>query len=180
MAVFRDLFTAKQVFVTAILLSGLLAITLPGSITHAQSVYAEQEFTDPAQEELFRELAAELRCLVCQNQNIADSNAELAQDLRREISTMIRAGDGKTQIIDFMVERYGEFVLYRPLFTLKTVVLWVGPLAFFLTGLLIVLRMARKPREPALEPDQSSLDEARKLLGADTSATLPADPDSRQ
>lgn len=156
----KNLFSA---FAIALLVTGLFFNT-----ARAQSVYAEHEFADPKQEVLFKQLAAELRCLVCQNQNIADSNAELAQDLRREITTMIKAGDNKDQIIDFMVARYGEFVLYRPLFSMKTAVLWIGPFVFFIFGLFIVSRMAKKRREPALEADQSMLAEARKLLDADT------------
>lgn len=135
----------------------------------AQSVYAEREFSDPAQEKVFKELATELRCLVCQNQNIADSDAELAQDLRREIHVMLERGDSKRQILDFMVERYGEFVLYRPMFTAKTLVLWLGPLIFFLAGLVLVWRLARTSRNSAFEPDDAALAQARELLASDTS-----------
>ncbi len=130
----------------------------------AQSVYAEHEFDDPAKQEMFKELAAELRCLVCQNQNIADSNAELAQDLRREIFAMIESGDSKSDITDFMVERYGEFILYRPLLSAKTLVLWLGPLIFFLGGMVMIVMISRRTKKTVIEIDEASLGQARDLL----------------
>ncbi len=142
-----------------------LFLLLPAGVS-AQSVFGEQEFDDPAQQALFKELAAELRCLVCQNQNIADSNATLAQDLRREIHAMISRGDTKAQIIDFMVQRYGEFVLYRPRFTTKTLVLWIGPFVLFAFGLFALWLQARKPRTPVTD-DSESLAVARELLQSD-------------
>lgn len=155
----------------------LVLMTAPVS---AQSVYAEREFSDPRQKKIFDELVAELRCLVCQNQNIADSNAELAQDLRREVHTMLQRGDSKKQIINFMVERYGEFVLYRPLFSAKTVVLWLGPFIFFLVGVLLIWQQARKSRPPAYEPDEAALTHARELLAAgDNEDTRPDGPRDR-
>jgi cytochrome c-type biogenesis protein CcmH len=148
----------------AMLVLALMLSVTPNSVTHAQSsVFSEQSLEDPAQRALFKELAAELRCLVCQNQNIADSNATLAQDLRREIHTMISRGDSKSQIIDFMVQRYGEFVLYRPRFSTKTLVLWIGPFLLFAAGLIALWMQARKPRA-AVNTDTESLEAARKLL----------------
>ena len=91
---------------------------------------------DPVAEKRLIALSEELRCLVCQNQNIADSHAELAQDLRREIRGMIQAGKSDKEIIDFMVARYGDFVLYLPPFKATTALLWVGPLLLLLVGLL--------------------------------------------
>ena len=142
----------------------LLVCLLVTASVSAQSVFGEREFEDPAQQALFKELAAELRCLVCQNQNIADSNATLAQDLRREIHTMISRGDNKAQIIDFMVQRYGEFVLYRPRFTAKTLVLWIGPFVLFAFGLLALWMQARKPKDYVVAEDSESLATARQLL----------------
>ena len=145
----------------------LLCLLVP-TLAHAQSVFSERSLEDPAQQALFKELASELRCLVCQNQNIADSNATLAQDLRREIHTMISRGDTKAQIIDFMVQRYGEFVLYRPRFSTKTVVLWLGPFVLFALGLLALWMQARKPRAVVRE-DSESLAVARELLRSGSS-----------
>ncbi len=91
-------------------------------------------------------LAAELRCLVCQNQTIADSNAELAVDLRRQIHEQIAAGKSNSQIVDFMVTRYGDFVLYRPPFKATTVLLWIGPGLFAIGGLIVLWRLLRARR----------------------------------
>lgn len=152
------------------ILPGLLLISLYlAGGANAQSVFSETSFEDPAQQALFKELASELRCLVCQNQNIADSNATLAQDLRREIFTMISRGDSKSQIIDFMVQRYGEFVLYRPQFSAKTVVLWVGPFALFALGLGVVWLQARKRSTPVAEnTDREALAAAKALLQSES------------
>ena len=137
------------------------------SVVSQESVFSEAGPSDLGQAKIFKELASELRCLVCQNQNIADSNAPLAQDLRREIHEMLDHGESKRQSIDFMVQRYGEFILYRPVLSAKTLLLWLGPLLFFIMGLFLVWRLARKPVAPAFEPDETSLAQARELLSAD-------------
>lgn len=142
----------------------LLALLLVASVaTHAQSVFEEVHFDSADKTALYRNLVNELRCLVCQNQNIADSNAELARDLRREIRTMITAGEDKSSIIDFMVQRYGEFVLYRPRLNTSTLALWAGPFAFLLIGLVVLLRVARAKPKPAAV-DEQALSRARRLL----------------
>jgi len=84
-------------------------------------------FDDPDKEARYRVLIAELRCLVCQNQNLADSNAELAQDLRRQTYEMVQKGSSSEEVITYMVQRYGDFVLYRPPFRPSTALLWAGP-----------------------------------------------------
>ena len=99
---------------------------------------------DPVAEKRLQSLSEELRCLVCQNQNIADSNAELAQDLRRKIRGMIQAGKTDKEIIDFMVTRYGDFVLYRPPVKGITLLLWGGPIALLLLGLFALQRYLRQ------------------------------------
>ncbi len=127
--------------------------------------FEEREFKTAQDEALFDNLVTELRCLVCQNQNIADSDAELAVDLRREIFTMIEAGKDKSHILDFMVQRYGEFVLYKPRLTARTILLWVGPACLFLLGILIILRSAKRQRAvPTNQPDEAALKRARNLL----------------
>lgn len=141
---------------------GLLHSALPAT---GQSVFAEYAFDNEQQEDDFRDLTAQLRCLVCQNQNIADSNAPLAQDLRREIHDMLTGGDSKQDVIDFMVQRYGEFVLYKPIMSLKTLALWFGPALFFGGGLLVIWNLTRRrSAAPAAEPDRQALAEARRLL----------------
>ncbi len=102
------------------------------------------EFSDPEQEALFLDLTRELRCLVCQNQNIADSNAELAQDLRRKTYEMVSKGQNKDEIVEFMVTRYGDFVMYSPPFNATTLMLWVGPVLIFVFAVAMLVRIIRR------------------------------------
>jgi cytochrome c-type biogenesis protein CcmH len=101
-------------------------------------------FDDAAQEQRFRALVAELRCLVCQNQNLADSDAELARDLRAEVFEMMQNGKSDDEIKAFLVERYGDFVLYRPPVRPGTWVLWFGPVLVLLIGGVVVTRIVRR------------------------------------
>ena len=120
---------------------------------------------DPALEARVMALSSELRCLVCQNQTIADSNAGLASDLREEIREMMRQGKSDRKIIAFMVDRYGDFVLYRPPLKATTVLLWFGPLLLVLIGIVALFRrLARRRR--AQEPLLAAVDQerARRLL----------------
>jgi cytochrome c-type biogenesis protein CcmH len=109
-------------------------------------------------------LAHELRCLVCQNQTIADSSAPLAVDLRNQIREQMSAGKSDRDIIDFMVQRYGDFVLYRPPVKATTIVLWAGPFLFMILGLVFLVRFVRRRRvpEPQLSPAERA--QATKLL----------------
>jgi len=102
-----------------------------------------RQFANPEQQQAYEELTSELRCLVCQNQTIADSNAELAGDLRRQVQEMLEQGKSRDDIVTFMTDRYGDFVLYKPPFKLKTGLLWVGPVAFLLLGLLAIVLVIR-------------------------------------
>jgi cytochrome c-type biogenesis protein CcmH len=118
-------------------------------------------------EKRIRSLEEKLRCLVCQNQTLADSPAELAVDLRRQLQEQVKAGRSDEQILAFMVQRYGDFVLYEPPFKATTVLLWVGPfvlLAAAATVLVATLRRRRRaPDEPALGQDDKRLVE--RVLG---------------
>jgi cytochrome c-type biogenesis protein CcmH len=109
-------------------------------------------------------LAVELRCLVCQNQTLADSNAPLAVDLRNQIREQLKAGKSEQDVVDFMVARYGDFVLYRPPLKASTVALWAGPFAILVLGAWLLLRRIR--RRPAAEPELTEAERARaaKLL----------------
>ena len=109
-------------------------------------------------------LAHELRCLVCQNQTIADSNAPLAVDLRNQIREQLTAGKSEREVVDFMVARYGDFVLYRPPFKATTLLLWAGPFVFLIAGFYFLLRFLRRRQVPV--PRLSADDRARaaKLL----------------
>jgi len=123
------------------------------------------KFENPEQEQQYKRLVTELRCLVCQNQNLADSNAELAQDLRQEVYEMIQNGATDQEIISFMVARYGDFVLYRPPFKTTTAFLWIGPFIILVAGFVILLLFIRKRRHSvALELDESQQARARQLL----------------
>jgi cytochrome c-type biogenesis protein CcmH len=112
-------------------------------------------------ESRIRQLEEKLRCLVCQNQTLADSNAELAGDLRRQVREQVAAGRSDQQIIDYLVERYGDFVLYDPPFKPTTALLWVGPFALLVAaGLVLVATLRRRRREP----EEPMLAEADKRL----------------
>jgi cytochrome c-type biogenesis protein CcmH len=121
----------------------LLALVL-GAALPALAIDAERAFDDPALQERYEQINRELRCLVCQNQTIADSNATLAQDLRREVREMISAGKSDDEIRTFMIERYGDFVLYRPRMTAGNFLLWAAPVLLLLLGTFIGLRFIRK------------------------------------
>jgi cytochrome c-type biogenesis protein CcmH len=107
-----------------------------------------REFQNPEQQQAYESLTSELRCLVCQNQTIADSNAELAADLRRQVYEMLQQGKSREDIAQFMTDRYGDFVLYNPPFKLKTGLLWLGPVAFLLVGLAALVLFARRKKTP--------------------------------
>ena len=107
------------------------------------------EFASESQEALFNKLSNELRCLVCQNQAIADSNADLAKDLRDEIYGMLKEGKTEQEIVDFMVARYGDFVLYNPPMKPTTWLLWFGPAIALIVGFFLVLKIVRKQRRAA-------------------------------
>src|SRR5262245_7607470 len=104
---------------------------------------------DPALEKRVAALAHELRCLVCQNQTLADSNAPLAVDLRNQIREQLKKGASEQEITDFMVQRYGDFVLYRPPLKASTVLLWTGPFLLLAVGVLVLLRRVRSSRRDA-------------------------------
>lgn len=121
---------------------------------------------DPALEKKVITLSNELRCLVCQNQTIADSNAELAVDLRNQVRKQLSEGKSDREILDYMVQRYGEFVLYRPPLSYKTILLWAGPFALLLIAMFILVQQIRlrHKRLASEEFDQTDLSRARKLL----------------
>lgn len=122
----------------------ILVLSFSGTLLAQQKVY---EFSSPAQEAIYYSLITDLRCLVCQNQNLVDSNAELAGDLRQKTWEMVSSGSSEAQVIDFMVTRYGEFVLYRPPFKPETMALWIGPFILLGGGIItIVFLIRRRPK----------------------------------
>ncbi|MDG9882755.1 cytochrome c-type biogenesis protein CcmH [Pseudomonas sp. GD04058] len=128
------------------LAAAVLGLSLTGVARAAIDTY---QFADEAERERYRELTKELRCPKCQNQDIADSNAPIAADLRREIFRMLGEGKSNQQIVDFMVDRYGDFVRYKPALTAKTWLLWFGPAALLLGGIGVMAVIVRKRRVPA-------------------------------
>ncbi len=118
---------------------------------------------DPVLEAKVMRISAELRCLVCQNQTIADSHADLAIDLRNQVREMLRQGQSEAQILDYMTQRYGDFVLYRPPVKSTTTLLWYGPAALLIGGvlvLIIVLRRRSKLPDDRFEPDEAEASDA--------------------
>jgi len=129
----------------------------------AASAYTLEEFTfdSPQQQAEFRELIGKLRCLVCQNESLAGSQAELAQDLRKEVYRMMRAGQSQDEVLDFLVARYGDFVLYDPPLKPSTYVLWFGPFFLVATGAFFLIRTLLSKRR---SPDRELSDEERRRL----------------
>jgi len=119
---------------------------------------------DPALERRVTNLAHELRCLVCQNQTLADSNAPLAVDLRNQIREQLAAGRSERDVVDFMVARYGDFVLYRPPLKGSTILLWAGPFAFLVLGFYLLLRFLRRRRIAAPQLSDAERSRAARLL----------------
>ena len=148
----------KRCCLAAILLLSLCIPVL--SLSGLESL----NFSSPKQETRYNKIIAELRCLVCQNQNLADSNADLAKDLRNKTHAMILAGQSDAQIIDFMVARYGDFVRYRPPFKPSTVLLWISPALLLVLGLGILWRVIRRSRNTLNPADEVEKARVRELL----------------
>ncbi len=130
-----------------IMVSLLVAVAMPGMASEAQPTA-----TNVALEKRVMALAEELRCLVCQNQTIADSNAPLAIDLKNQVREKLAAGMSERDIIDYMVARYGDFVLYRPPVKATTMLLWFGPPLLLMLGLWLFLRTVLRRRAGAMAP----------------------------
>ena len=128
-----------------------------------QAVIETYEFESAQMEADYKKLIDELRCLVCQNQNLSASDADLARDLRRETYEMLQQGKSSQQVVEFMVERYGDFVLYRPQFKSNTYLLWLGPFLLLLLVLYLLVRRLRVANKP-VEVDAAAMAEAKQLL----------------
>lgn len=145
----------------------LTAIALPILIATA---IEPRQFESPEVQDRYQQLIDELRCLVCQNQNLADSDAPLAKDLRREIQAMLEEGKSDAQIKTFMVERYGDFVLYRPPLKPMTIALWFGPGLALLGALIFLIRAIRfrmRADEPDEDPEHEEIQATLQQLKAD-------------
>ena len=131
----------------------LLCLWLPlAGLAQVKGDAAPPVFRDGFEESRFRQLTHELRCVMCQNQSLADSNAEIARDLRHEVLTLMRQGKTDAEIRDFMVARYGEFVLYKPRLEGQTLLLWFAPLALVLIGGGLVFMLVRRNARGAPVP----------------------------
>ena len=130
--------------------------------TPLHAVQVDEILPDPALESRAREISHELRCMVCQNQSIDDSEAPLARDLRLLVRERLKAGDSDNQVVDFMVARYGEFVLLKPRFSWHTAILWAAPLTILIIGLFMVgFSVLRRSGRTAL-PEVAPLSEAER------------------
>jgi cytochrome c-type biogenesis protein CcmH len=135
---------------------------------NARAVIETYEFSDPELEQRYRQLSTELRCPKCQNQNIADSNAPISQDLRKLLHQQLEAGANDDEILDYMVARYGEFVRYRPRFSGATAVLWLAPVLLLLVGItaaVLTLRSRRSQRQAAGPLSRDDEQRLQDLLG---------------
>lgn len=134
-----------------------LLLALGAVLLMAAASDPAERLADPVQEARARTLFQEVRCLVCQNESIDDSSAELALDLRKVVREQVAAGRTDPEIRDFLVDRYGEFVLLKPAFSLANLALWLTPLLVGLIGLaLLAARLRARPAEPALSPDEEA------------------------
>ena len=152
-------------------LRALLAAAFVLAAAAAGAVQPDEVMKDPALEARARALSAELRCMVCQNQSIDDSNAELARDLRLLVRERLKAGDSDDAIRTYLVQRYGDFILLKPPFKLETWLLWGAPFLVLLTGAGIILVARRRqprfaPANPLSEAERANLD---AMLGDDGS-----------
>ncbi|MCF6337256.1 MAG: cytochrome c-type biogenesis protein CcmH [Gammaproteobacteria bacterium] len=151
---------------------GIVLLCLLVFVPLAFAKEAEYMVADPEMEKTVNEISAELRCLVCQNQTIADSNAPLAVDLKNQVRDMVESGQSQSDIIDYMVERYGDFVRYRPPMNASTMLLWVGPFLLLLIGVVVLVVNLRKRTAVIKNDEDLSVEEnerLQRLLAAESS-----------
>jgi len=142
---------------------------------------AEYMAADPEMEKTVNEISAELRCLVCQNQTISDSSAPLAVDLKNQVREMVESGQSQSEIIDYMVQRYGDFVRYRPPMKASTMLLWVGPFLLLLIGVVVLVVNLRKRTAMVKNDGDLSVEENERLqnlLAAESSPQVAKHEDS--
>ena len=170
--VFRAVSWCAALVLSAVLGSGSLQAAAP---VEASAAIAPTVAADPALEANLQELAHKLRCLVCQNQSIAESNAPLAVDLRNQVREQLAAGRSKEDVIDYLVARYGDFVLYEPPFKASTLLLWGGPVLLLLAGAGgLVLRLRRRAGESVAPLSQDERARAEALLAGRASTARPS------
>jgi len=147
----------KRGFIPIVL--ALLVVSLPSPATI--DVY---QFDDPEKEALYKKLTGELRCTVCQNQAIAESNADLAKDLRRKTYEMISAGKDEQFVLDFMTQRFGDFILFRPPFQSNTLALWIGPFIILIVAVFFLIKFIRRSTDdvPLTDTDRAQAEHLLK------------------
>jgi cytochrome c-type biogenesis protein CcmH len=160
---------AMKNFLKPLLIAFILFFALGMAATYAVQIEFHK-FENKQQEKLYLQLIAELRCVKCQNQNLAESNAELASDMREKSYEMVIKGASREDVVNYMTARYGDFVLYKPPFKMKTLLLWIGPPVFLLISLLLLFKLIRnqknKPVEVLSDADRESV---RELLHSSSS-----------
>jgi len=156
------------------LLALLLLLLLPSFAAMAQVQTEDQPSDDPIIEQRLAKLSHELRCLQCQNQTLADSPSDLAADLRREIRAQMKAGKSDQEIIAFLTQRYGQFILYRPRVSPLTYLLWFGPFVLLLGGLVILFHYIKQRRDQITEQPLTAEDRRRaeEMLTASRKETV--------
>jgi cytochrome c-type biogenesis protein CcmH len=153
---------ARKLSLSLALLAGVLAFGNPSAYT-----LEEFKFEQPGQHEAFRDLIAKLRCLVCQNESLAASQADVAQDLREEVYRMMLEGQSDEEIVTFLVDRYGDFVLYEPPIKPSTYILWFGPFIFLgVAGYMLFRTLGRKKDEPEEDLTEAERTRLQRLLAA--------------
>ena len=143
------------------LIAALVVLVI--GVSGAWAVEPDEILSNPAHEARAREMSRDLRCVVCQNQSIDDSNAELARDLRVLVRERITAGDTNEEVMDYVVSRYGDFVLLRPPFKAKTLVLWLGPLAIAFMGVIALIVFYRRRTADLVSLEPLNKTEERRL-----------------
>jgi len=128
------------------------------------AVVETYDFSSEENRQRYHTFVQELRCPKCQNQNLDGSNSPIAKDLRRELHRMLEEGQDDKQIVDYMVDRYGEFILYRPRFNPETAALWLAPGIFLVLGLFLVLMVFKRQKEPVDALDKTLGDDEKKAL----------------
>jgi len=141
-----------------------------GLMTSSFAVKIEfHDFANKQQEKLYLQLIAELRCVKCQNQNLAESNAELATDMREKTYEMVVKGGSRQDVVKYMTDRYGDFVLYKPPFKVQTLLLWIGPPIFLFLSLFMLFKLIRnqksEPQDTLSDADRESM---RELLNSNS------------
>ncbi|MBX9716335.1 MAG: cytochrome c-type biogenesis protein CcmH [Burkholderiaceae bacterium] len=150
----------------------MIAVAIAAAVLQADATEAVNSAADPVLEARVMAIAEELRCLVCQNETLAASHADLAVDLRQQIRTQLSQGQSERQILDFMVQRYGDFVLYRPALKATTVLLWTGPFVLLLVAGFSLARAIRgRQRQAAIALSPTEVERARQLLDESASGS---------